>query len=384
MMTVPDPPDDFAMNLSSPVDIDATSIASIISASQHESAAQHPVAAQHEPRPLPLFLQMLVEEAKGDVQFVQDVLAGVRAYQCAPRHPRPQADEILRVGRVRVTEFGSSGRPVLFVPSLINPPYVLDLAEENSLLRWLGAAGMRPMLLDWGDPRDGGLDLSISAHVEQFLLPVIEQFGPDTAVVGYCLGGTMSLAAAMLRPVAGLAVIAAPWQFDGYPQDVRAGLDQIWRAGRPAAEALNLFPMEMLQSGFWRLDPQRTLSKFAAFGRMDPDSGEARTFVTLEDWANEGPPLTIPAARELFEGMYLGDVTGKGAWQVAGHTIDPAALDCPLLNIISTSDRIVPAASAPSAGERRVLDQGHVGMIIGRRAQAALWHPLQSWLSQLR
>jgi polyhydroxyalkanoate synthase len=333
---------------------------------------------------LPLFLQLLMEEAQGDVAFIKDVLAGVRAYQSAQRHPRPEAREVLRVGRVRITEFGSSGRPVLFVPSLINPPYVLDLTEQNSLLRWLGTQGLRPLLLDWGDPRDGGAELSIAGHVEHLLLPVLDQIGRDAAVVGYCLGGTMSLGAAMQRPLAGLVLIAAPWQFDGYPSDMREGLSQIWQSGKPTAEALGLFPMEMLQSAFWRIDPRRTLSKFGAFGRMETDSDEARAFVTLEDWANDGPPLALPAARELIEDMYLGNLPGTGGWQVGGRTADPAALECPLLNIISTSDRIVPAASAPPGGERWVLDQGHVGMIIGRRAQATLWHPLQGWLSQLQ
>lgn len=328
---------------------------------------------------------MLMDEAKDDAALIRDVLAGVRAYQSAVRHPRPAAGrEALRFGRVSVTEFSATGRPVLFVPSLINPPYVLDLTEQNSLLRWLAAGGLRPLLLDWGDGRDGGSDLSISGHVERFLLPAMEALGPETILVGYCLGGTMALAAARRRPVAGLAVIAAPWNFDGYPSDVRAGLATLWQNGLPTAEALNLFPMEMLQAGFWRLDPRRTLSKFAAFGRMEPGSAEAHAFVTLEDWANEGPPLTLPAARELFEALYAGNATGNGEWRVEGEAVDPARLDCPLLNIISTSDRIVPAASAPSIGERLVLGQGHVGMIIGRQARATLWEPLRSWLSHMR
>ena len=340
---------------------------------------------QHEPRPLPLFLQILLEEAKGDAQFIGDVLAGVRAYQSAPRCPRPAPmREILRVGRVRVTEFGAAGRPVLFVPSLINPPHVLDLTDQNSLVRWLAASGLRPLLLDWGDPRDGGSELSVGGHIEHLLIPLMRDLGPDLAVVGYCLGGTMAIAAAAHLPLAGLVTIAAPWNFAGYPSDALKGFSGIWEAGRGAAEALDLFPMEMLQSAFWRLDPQRTLSKYAAFGKMVSDSPEARAFVVLEDWANDGPPLALPAAREMFEDLFIGDLPGKGEWHVGGKKIEAAALDCPALNIISTSDRIVPAATAPAIGEPLVLQQGHVGMIIGGRARTVLWEPLQRWLSQLR
>ena len=334
---------------------------------------------------MPLFLQILLEEAKGDTQFIRDVLAGVRAYQSAPRHPRPAPmREILRAGRVRVTEFGTAGRPVLFVPSLINPPHVLDLTEQNSLVRWLSASGLRPLLLDWGDPRDGGSGLSVGGHIEHLLIPLMRDLGPDLVVVGYCLGGTMAIAAAAHVPLAGLVTIAAPWNFAGYPPEAREGFGGIWHAGRGAAEALDLFPMEMLQSAFWRLDPPRTLTKYASFARMTPDSPEARAFVVLEDWANDGPPLAVPAARELFEDQFIGDLPGKGEWRVGGKLIDPVALDCRTLTIISTSDRIVPAATAPAIGERLVLEQGHVGMVIGGRARTVLWEPLHRWLSQLR
>jgi polyhydroxyalkanoate synthase subunit PhaC len=57
-------------------------------------------------------------------------------------------------------------------------------------------------------------------------------------------------------------------------------------------------------------------------------------------------------------------------------------LDMPVLNIVSTSDRIVPAATALRVGERLELSQGHVGMVVGSRAKAALWEPLAAWLSR--
>jgi polyhydroxyalkanoate synthase len=136
--------------------------------------------------------------------------------------------------------------------------------------------------------------------------------------------------------------------------------------------------MEVLQSAFWSLDPGRTVAKFEAYAGMAEGSPEAQAFVTLEDWANDGPPLPHAAARELFEDMFGLDVTGRGAWSLA----DPAALPCPFLDIVSTSDRIVPAASATGAGERLELAQGHVGMVVGGRAKEALWEPLAAWLSR--
>jgi polyhydroxyalkanoate synthase len=193
----------------------------------------------------------------------------------------------------------------------------------------------------------------------------------------------MAAAAATLAPPAGLALIAAPWRFSGFPDSSRTALLQLWSQARPTADALGLLPMEVLQSAFWSLDPGRTVGKFEAFAAMATDSDEARSFVTLEDWANDGPPLTQAAASELFDDFFRDDLPGTGRWRVGGGFVDPAGLPCPLLDLVSRSDRIVPAASAAAAGERLDLDQGHVGMIVGGKARQAMWNPLSDWLSRI-
>jgi polyhydroxyalkanoate synthase len=328
---------------------------------------------------------MLRSETTQEPERTAAALKGLRDYQQADR-PAPPAPMpvIATAGRARVHDYGGDGPPVLFVPSLINPPDILDLDEGRSLLRWLAQHGARPLLLDWGSPLDGERDLSIAGHVETMLLPLIDALGPDIALAGYCLGGTMAMAAATLRPVRSLTLIAAPWHFAQYPPEMRAALGDLWTQSESATDALGVLPMEVLQAAFWRLDPKRTIAKYEAFGRRHREDIGSRSFVRLEDWANDGPPLTRGAARELMLDLYLGDRTGKGEWQVGGRTIDPAALSMPVLEIASTSDRIVPAASAAGIGQRLDLMLGHVGMIVSGRARAGLWEPLARWLSQPR
>jgi polyhydroxyalkanoate synthase subunit PhaC len=115
----------------------------------------------------------------------------------------------------------------------------------------------------------------------------------------------------------------------------------------------------------------------------DADEAALRAFVTLEDWANDGPPLSFAAARELLEDFFEADRPGRGEWRVGGEAIDPGALPCPVLDIVSTRDRIVPAASAAAVGERMELARGHVGMVVGSAARRELWEPLTAWLSRV-
>ena len=306
-------------------------------------------------------------------------LAGLRRYQEAVRPPPPAPMPVLAEAQgATLRDYGGDGPTVVFVPSLINPPSVLDMGER-SLLRWLAGQGRRVTLLDWGWPGPDRRALSVAGHVERILLPLMEVREP-VDLVGYCLGGTMALAAAQLGRARSVATIAAPWHFNGFPDQARADLGGLWAGAQPAVRALGLLPMEVLQCAFWSLDPARTVAKFEAFAALE--GAEAATFVQLEDWANDGPPISEAAAREMFEELFAADASGAGRWRVAGALIDPATLACPFLNIVSTTDRIVPPETAARAGERLDLALGHVGMVVGRRAKEALWQPLAAWLSR--
>jgi polyhydroxyalkanoate synthase len=337
-------------------------------------------ALQQRPRPLPLFLALLREQTHGQPERAARALEGLRRYQQAERRPVAAVmPAIAEIQGAALRDYGGTGAPIVFVPSLINPPNVLDL-PGRSLLRWLADQGPRVLLLDWGWPDEARRELSVTGHVEQILLPLLDRLDRPPALAGYCLGGTMALAAAQLAPVRSLATIAAPWHFTGFPEEARARLARLWKASRPTVDAMGLLPMEVLQSAFWNLDPARTVSKFEAFAGLEGEAAER--FVTLEDWANDGPPLAGAAARQLFEEMFARDVTGEGAWQVGGAPVRLDEMTVPMLHIVSATDRIVPAASAPDRGESLTLQQGHVGMVAGSAAHERLWQPLAAWLSR--
>jgi len=324
---------------------------------------------------------MLRNETAASPERRAAALRGLATYQAAERAPRPAAPRaVAQAGRACLRDYGGDGPAVVVVPSLINPPFVLDLAPGNSLLRWLTSRGHRVLMVDWGSP-PAGEDCDVSAHVEHMLLPLLASVGERAALVGYCLGGTMALAAACLAPVSGVALIAAPWHFAGYGDDARGEVAALWDRARTSCEAMALVPVEVLQAGFWTLDPSRTIAKFEHFASLDPTSDAARAFVQLEDWANAGAPLSLAAGRQLFERFFAADDPGERRWRVGGRTIDPATIGVPVVDFVSTRDRIVPIASSAGFADRRTIDIGHVGMVVGSRARSSLWEPLENWLS---
>ena len=328
------------------------------------------------PRPLPLFLELLREVSKGNPALARRALDGLGRYQRAERRP-PQAPRpaLAQVGGTMVRDHGGSGSPVLLVPSLINPPRVLDLPGQ-SLAEAL-ATRHHVMLLDWG-AASARAHLDLVGHVEQLLVPLMRQIGEPVALAGYCLGGTMALAAANLIPVTRVATLAAPWVFSAYPEESRASLKQLWTSAAPASTAFGVLPTEVLQAAFWSLDPAAIVAKFARLADEPEQSAALARFVALEDWANDGEALPLPAARELIEQLFLADRSGRGTWQVGGAIIrpDPA----PALHFTARADRIVPAASAPP-GPSHAVSAGHVGMIVGSNAPEQLHRPLLDFLT---
>src|SRR6201999_1307981 len=97
-----------------------------------------------------------------------------------------------REGTARLLDYGGDGPAVLFVPSLVNRWTVLDLMPGHSMLRWLAEQGVRPLLLDWGDPEPA---FTLTDHIAGRLVRAMEAATRQTAgggivLAGYCMGGT--------------------------------------------------------------------------------------------------------------------------------------------------------------------------------------------------
>ena len=272
------------------------------------------------PRPLPLFLDLVRRVAERDPDLARDALAGLRAYAEAPTaEPAPTRPEVARVCGATLRDHGGDGPPVVLVPSLINPPRILDLDAEVSLAGAITRMGRRVLLLDWGAAAERAR-LGIGGHVEALLLPLLGEIGEPAALVGYCLGGTMAIAAANLAPCERVVTLAAPWHFERYPERSRTALTDIWRSSKAAAQSLGALPMEVLQGAFWSLDPQRTVAKFAEFGGSIPTVPRRADLSRSRSGRTPASPCPTPlpsiSSRECSAGTWQGAASGKS---VAGQ-----------------------------------------------------------------
>ncbi len=318
---------------------------------------------------------------------------GVERYRHHPyRRTLGDPPVVWTEGGSRLLDYGGSGRPTLFVPSLVNRAYILDLSAERSLLRWLPGQGVRPFLVDWGTPgaleRRYTLTDYIAGRLERALDATLTLTGKPVAVVGYCMGGMLAAALTLRRrrDIDALALLATPWDFSGEAGATARAASAFISLAAPMLEAWGELPLDVLQSMFTQIDPLLALRKFTQFGRLDANSPQAANFVALEDWLNDGVPLPAAVARDCLAGWYGRNDPASGNWLIAGLPVEPARLRLPTLALIPANDRIVPPASALALaraipGTETVRPPlGHIGMVVSAGASAAVWRPLADWL----
>jgi polyhydroxyalkanoate synthase len=321
------------------------------------------------------------------------MLAGLEAYRRHSYRRRPSRRPVVwREGTTRLLDYGGSAGPVvLVIPSLINRYHVLDLLPQRSFLACLAGAGLRPLVVDWGVPgrheAQFGLDDYIGGRLDRAVTVARGIGEAPVAVLGYCMGGLLALASALRRPgdVAALALLATPWDFhaERRAQAELLGAAAEWLSRLGDGETL---PVAAIQSLFFALDPFLAERKFRRFAGLDPESEEARVFVALEDWINDGVPLASRVAQECAWAWYRDNLPGRGLWRVAGLRVTPRDFAGRALVVLPSRDRIVPPLSA--APLARALPRvtavqtplGHIGMMSGHDAPQRLWPTIAEWL----
>ncbi len=335
-------------------------------------------------------------------------VAGIEAWQ---RHPyRRTTDEppgVWQAGCTRLLDYGRTpeavapeGPPVLVVPSLINRGYILDLMPGRSVLRDLAAAGLRPLLIDWGPPGRAEARFGLGDYAEERLRPALEAAqaltGREVALLGYCMGGTLAvgLAARMPTGISALATLGAPWDFAS-TRGISGSLRAMIRAEGPRrieamlaamGDAFGMVPVSVFQMLFAMVNPIQAALKFQKLARLDPGGEAATLFVALEDWLADGVPMPAPAACDLLIRWQIENWPARGTWRLLGGPVDPAGIRVPALVFAGRSDSIAPpalaeplAAAIPGAHLLRPR-AGHVGMVVGHAARNAVVRPLAEFL----
>ncbi len=331
------------------------------------------------------------------LRFCEQVEA-YRACELPPKrvHPKAVAKQGSSRLRYRPARGERRGAPLLFIPSLINPYYVLDLTKKHSMLCYFAAAGYPSYIVDWGIPGAAENDFDAGDYITRYLTAyarhITEAHGEPPVIIGHCMGGMLALALAALEPDCAkkLVLLAPPWDFSRlafpglHPSRFNGAALEALIQGRP------YFSGEQVLALFFLRNPLLFYKKMERFEGIRRDTAALAHFLAIESWAGDAIPLTQGVARDCFIRWGQENTALRGRWQVGGEAIHPAMIAQQSFLVMPTHDRIVPAESSrPLAAALRRCDvlepeSGHIGMVAGTHAETTLWRKLLGWLGNGR
>lgn len=348
--------------------------------------------ARRGPRPLPVFLSLAGMMVANPNQQ-KDMITGLKLYLSHPfRRDDPERLTIWQNGEVTLRHIPSEGKcHLLLIPSMINRSVILDLLPERSFARWLSAQGIDVYILDWGNPVDDSSQQNIDDVLLLKLLPCLSFLNQKVGnfqALGYCMGGTLLAGAAHFKPpgLEKVVYLASPWDFHIGDARLKNQITMGTASALQMTENQKPLPSNWIQSVFAAVNAEKNIHKFINFSRMPQDSDQARLFVALEDWLNDGVDLPAPIARTCIVEWYGENKPCHKRWIVGGEVVDPARADIPALIVVSSTDLLVPQLGSLALAE--VLPQvntlqtdcGHIGMMTSQRAEKNVWQPVKDWI----
>lgn len=286
--------------------------------------------------------------------------------------------------------------PVLLVYSLINRYYVLDFMPGRSLIGYLTSQGHPCYVFDWGIPTIADRFKTWGDYTIGYLGGAVRRVCDHAGVArvtlyGYCMGGTLALAYAALRPerIGALVMMAVPVDFHD------EGLLSLWTRRQyfnvdALVDAYGNVPTWLMESGFRLLVPVSNVSKFRDLWSNRDKEGFVDTWRSMEAWSADNVAFPGEVYRQYIRDCYQTNAFFKGEMVVYGEKVDLSNIDQPLCLVVASRDHIVPMPSAlalldrTSSDDREVIElqTGHIGLSTSSRGPKTFWPQISDWMKR--
>jgi polyhydroxyalkanoate synthase len=300
---------------------------------------------------------------------------------------------------VRLEKYPARGEkrfstPILITYALVNKPYIMDLLPGRSIIEVLVSGGYDVYLIDWGDPtwgdRDKGMDYYISTYMDTMIDKTRELSGTDRVnLLGYCMGGTMSLIYGALYPekVKNLILLTTP--FDGSGDE---GILFQWAKEMPIEEIAETYgncPGWLLSSSFAMLNPMGSLDKALGFYKGVKDPAFVELFLAMEKWIGDTVDVPGRMYTDFMKTVFHQNLLVQNQLFMDGKPVNLKNIECPFLNLVAEQDTSVPPASSVGIGDALSSNDktllrcpvGHIGLAVSGKAHKKLWPDVIKWLA---
>ena len=288
--------------------------------------------------------------------------------------------------------------PILVVYALINKPYILDLQPDRSVIRRLLENGFEVYLIDWGEPSRLDASLTIEDYVTRYtdncVDVVRERSGQESInLLGYCMGGTMSVMYAALFPekVRNLGLMAAGLCFDD-----TGGVLELWGEAEyydaeQVTDSFGNVPADFLDVGFALMDPvSNYVTKYLRLYDNVEDDEFVENFARMERWLDEGIDVAGETYKQFIEDIYQDNKLARNEFYLGDTHVDLAEIEMPIVQVIGHYDHLIPPESSTEFNELvpsddvTTFDQrtGHIGLSVSSSSHDELWPHVAEWFAE--
>jgi poly[(R)-3-hydroxyalkanoate] polymerase subunit PhaC len=317
----------------------------------------------------------------------------------ADKRPTPSA--VIDVGpqrnvhRYRLPRTPTAHSPVLLVPPLAAPASCFDLRRGCSVAEHLISLGYPTYLVDYGPIGWGDRQLGLEHWVDEVIPEAIRTVSEDAAdcdvqLVGWCLGGIMSLlsVAGHHLPVSSVSLIASPFDFSKVRTAAPIRKLAELTGGRLVTAlytALGGAPAPLVSLGFQLTALDKQITKPLTLLRNIGDRDLLAHIEAVDDYMAHMLAYPGRTFAQIYHRFFRINDLADGRFD----TVDLADVDVPVLVVAGESDVLAPepavvhvAELLTAAPEVRVhtAPGGHLGVLTGRSAVNTTWRHLDDFL----
>ena len=245
-------------------------------------------------------------------------------------------------------------RPLLIFPPWINKFYILDLREENSMIRWLRDKGYSVFVVSWRSADDVTRDFTWNDYVEKGAYAAVKATlkaanAKTLNTVGYCIGGTMltSTLAHMAqngdKRIKSATYFASQMDFE-IAGDLLVFTDDYALDHIDALVTKNkgVMPGESMGETFNWLRPVDLVWRYVIDNYM---LGKKPRPFDLLYWNADQTNIPAPTHRTYLKELYADNALAKGNFEVLGEKVDVKNIKIPVLVQAGRDDHICPYES---------------------------------------
>ncbi len=244
--------------------------------------------------------------------------------------------------------------PLVIFPPWINKFYILDLREENSMIRWLVNKGLTVFIVSWRsaeeDIKDYGWDEYIAHGVFEGLAAALEESGAEQVnAVGYCIGGTLLTSALGYMAKKGYNRIRSATFFASQSDFTDAGDLMVFTDKEAISEIAEIIedndgimPGEVMGDTFNWLRPVDLVWRYVVDNYM---MGKKPRPFDLLYWNADQTNIPGPVHLTYLTEMYGDNALSRDRFKVLGETVSMQDISIPVTVQASRDDHICPYAS---------------------------------------